>query len=597
MPQKALEDITKDIIERSHATRQAYLQRIAKARGKIQRKDLSCISLAHSYASLPDHIKTKIKDNDKPNYAIISAYNDVVSAHQPLKHYPDWIKETLFKHNAFAQFAGGVPAMCDGIIQGYEGMELNLFSRDVIAMSTSIALSHNIFDGAFYLGVCDKIVPGLLIGALSFGHLPAIFVPSGPMTSGLANAQKAETRELFAQGKVSREILLESEMKFHHSPGTCTFYGTANSNQVMVELMGLHLPNSAFINPNTSLRKALVHEAATLMATKTPKPIGEIVSEKSIVNAMVGLMATGGSTNLTIHLIAIARAAGIIINWDDFNAISNITPLLTKMYPNGEADVNQFEAAGGLALVVRELLNAGLLHEDCDTIMGPGLQAYTKNPFLIDGKVVYQEGVQVSQDTEIIRGVDHPFAPNGGLKILTGNIGRSVMKVSALKEEHLVVQAPAIIFESQQDLIDRFNNKELQRDFIAVLPYQSPRANGMPELHQFTPILSSLQNQGFKVALITDGRVPGGAGRVPSAIHVTPEALLGGGIAKIRDGDMLLLDAKKGILQALVDEKEWETRAPSEPLMREVFGSGRELFCGFRLLASSTETGAGSFGV
>ncbi len=596
MPKKALEDITKGIVERSRDTRKAYLERIARAQGKIQRKDLGCANLAHTYASLPESVKAQIKTNDKPNYAIISAYNDMLSAHQPLKDYPEWIKAKLLTHKAFGQMAGGVPAMCDGITQGYSGMELSLFSRDVIAMSTAIALSHNVFDGAFYLGVCDKIVPGLLIGALSFGHLPAIFVPAGPMGSGLANAQKSKVRELFAQGKVSRQELLESEMKSYHSPGTCTFYGTANSNQMVVELMGLHLPNSAFINPHTSLRRALVEQAATHMATRTPKPVGEMISEKNIVNAIVGLMATGGSTNHTMHLVAIAKAAGIVINWDDFAAISKITPLLAKIYPNGQADINQFEAAGGLAFVVRELLKTGLLHEDCDTIMGQGLEAYSKNPYLDGDRVVYQEGVKESQNTDILRGVDAPFSSNGGLEILKGNVGRAVIKVSAIAEEHHIIKAPALIFESQQDLIDRFNRQELQRDFIAVLSYQGPRANGMPELHKLTPILGVLQDQGFKVALVTDGRMSGASGKVPAAIQVSPEALLGGGIAKIQDGDMLLLDAKNGILQVLIEDKEWEARKPSTPFMRELFGSGRELFAGLRFLVGSTETGAVSFG-
>ncbi|BCZ19527.1 6-phosphogluconate dehydratase [Helicobacter sp. NHP19-012] len=596
MAKKALEDITKGIIERSQGSREAYLERTAKAQRKIQRQDLSCANLAHTYAGLPEHIKAKIKNNDRPNFAIISAYNDMLSAHKPLKDYPDWIKETLLQHGAFAQFAGGVPAMCDGITQGYAGMELSLFSRDVIAMSTAIALSHNVFDGAFYLGVCDKIVPGLLIGALSFGHLPAIFIPAGPMTSGLANAQKSKVRELFAQGKVSRQELLESEMQSYHAEGTCTFYGTANSNQMMVELMGLHLPNSAFINPNTPLRKALVHKAAALMATKTPKPIGEMISEKNIVNAMVGLMATGGSTNHTIHLVAIAKAAGIIINWDDFAAISKITPLLAKIYPNGQADVNQFEAAGGLAFVVRELLNAGLLHADCDTIIGQGLEAYSQNPYLEGDQVVYKEGAKESQNTDILRGVQEPFSLNGGLEILKGNVGRAVIKVSAIDAKHHTIKAPAIVFESQQDLIERFNRQELQRDFIAILPYQGPRANGMPELHKLTPILGSLQNQGFQVALVTDGRMSGASGKVPAAIQVSPEALLGGGIAKIKDGDMLLLDAREGVLQVLIEDQEWEARLPSVPFLREPFGSGRELFAGLRLLAGSTETGAVIFG-
>ncbi|CCB80322.1 phosphogluconate dehydratase [Helicobacter bizzozeronii] len=594
MPKKTLEDITKSIIERSKPAREAYLERIAQYSGKIARKDLGCANLAHTYASLPEHLKDTIKDTNKPNFAIISAYNDMLSAHQPFKTYPDILKETLSKHGAIAQFAGGVPAMCDGITQGYAGMELSLFSRDVIAMGTAVALSHNVFDGAFYLGVCDKIVPGLLMGALSFGHLPAIFVPSGPMTSGISNAQKSKTRELFAQGKISRQDLLESEMQSYHSVGTCTFYGTANSNQMMVELMGLHLPNSAFINPNTPLREALIQQAATHMAQHTPKPIGQMIGAKNIVNAMVGLMATGGSTNHTIHLIAIAKMAGIILNWDDFDAISSATPLLSKIYPNGKADVNQFEAAGGLAFVVRELLEAGLLHEDCETIMGVGLKPYTQSPFLIGGKLTYQEGTKQSLNTEIVRGVKEPFSPDGGLKVLKGNIGRAVIKISAISPEHYKIQAPALVFKSQQDLIDRFNNQELQRDFIAVLPYQGPRANGMPELHKLTPILGTLQDQGFKVALITDGRMSGASGKVPAAIHVSPEALLGGHIAQIQEGDLLLLDAKEGILEVL-EPKEWQNRE-GEPFERASVGSGRELFAGFRNLATSAETGATSFG-
>ncbi|WP_104749993.1 phosphogluconate dehydratase [Helicobacter cynogastricus] len=595
MALKALNHVTKLIMERSKSTRQAYLERIAGHQGKIARKDLGCANLAHTYASLPAHLKNTIKDTQRRNFAIVSAYNDMLSAHQPFKTYPDLLKEELFKHGLSAQFAGGVPAMCDGITQGYEGMELSLFSRDVIAMSTAIALSHNVFDGAFYLGVCDKIVPGLLMGALHFGHLPSIFVPSGPMSSGISNAQKSKTRELFAQGKISRDALLESEMQSYHSVGTCTFYGTANSNQMMVELMGLHLPNSAFINPTTSLRQALVKAAATHMATQEVKPIGVLLSEKNIVNAMVGLMATGGSTNHTIHLVAIAKAAGIIINWDDFDAISQMTPLLTRVYPNGKADVNQFEAAGGLAFVVRELLSAGLLHEDCETIMGEGLHAYTKNPYLLEDKLTYKEGVLESLDTNIVRPIKEPFSLDGGLRTLKGNLGRAVIKVSAVAKEHQKIQAPALIFHSQQEFLDRFKQGDLNRDFIAVLPYQGPRANGMPELHKLTPILGTLQDQGFKVALITDGRMSGASGKVPAAIHLSPEALLGGAIALLQEGDEVLLDAQEGVLQALVGSKEWESRTP-KPAPRDHFGSGRELFAAFRSVATSAETGATSFG-
>ncbi|MFX3626661.1 phosphogluconate dehydratase [Campylobacter sp. LH-2024] len=591
-----IKQITQKVKERSKKTREQYLERIQTHKGKIQRKDLGCANLAHAYASIPKHIKERIKENKDLNFAIVSAYNDMLSAHQPFKNYPDIIKQELFKNHAFGQFAGGTPAMCDGITQGYDGMELSLFSRDVIAMSVAIALSHNVFDGAFYLGVCDKIVPGLLIGALSFGHLPSIFVPSGPMTSGISNDEKSKTRQLFAEGKISRDKLLESEMKSYHDIGTCTFYGTANSNQMMMEFMGLHLPNSAFINPNTSLREALVKEAANHMAQNKILPIGELLDERNIINAMIGLMATGGSTNHTIHLVAIARAAGIIINWDDFDAISNITPLLARVYPNGKADVNQFEAAGGLAFVINELLKEGLLHDDANTVMGQGMQAYTKNPFLIDGKIIYKDGIKTSKEENILRNIENPFSKNGGVRILKGNIGRAVIKISAVKEEHQIIKAPAMVFHSQQEFLNKFQNKELQKDFIAVLPYQGPRSNGMPELHKLTPPLGILQDQGFKVALVTDGRMSGASGKVPAAIHMSPEALLDGNIAKIKDGDMLLLDAKNGILEILIDEKEWKERKIPKLKKEEIFGCGRELFAGFRTQTSSAETGAMSFG-
>ncbi|MBZ7939735.1 phosphogluconate dehydratase [Campylobacter sp. W0014] len=591
-----IKQITQKVKERSEKTRKDYLERIQAHKGKIQRKDLGCANLAHAYASIPEHIKERIKENKDSNFAIVSAYNDMLSAHQPFKNYPDIIKQELFKNHAFGQFAGGTPAMCDGITQGYDGMELSLFSRDVIAMSVAVALSHNVFDGAFYLGVCDKIVPGLLIGALSFGHLPSIFIPSGPMTSGISNDEKSKTRQLFAEGKISRDKLLESEMKSYHDIGTCTFYGTANSNQMMMEFMGLHLPNSAFINPNTSLREALVKEAASHMTQNKILPIGELLDERNIINAMIGLMATGGSTNHTIHLIAIARAAGIIINWDDFDAISSVTPLLARVYPNGKADVNQFEAAGGLAFVINELLKEGLLHDDAYTVMGQGMQAYTKNPFLIDGKIVYKDGVKTSKEENILRNIENPFSQNGGVKILKGNIGRAVIKISAVKEEHQIIKAPAMVFYSQQEFLNKFQNKELQKDFIAVFPYQGPRSNGMPELHKLTPPLGILQDQGFKVALVTDGRMSGASGKVPAAIHMSPEALLDGDIAKIKDGDILLLDAKNGILEILIDEKEWKERKIPKLDKKEIFGCGRELFAGFRTQTSSAETGAMSFG-
>lgn len=593
---KNLNQITKDIIKRSQKTRAQYLHHIENHKEKIQRKHLSCANLAHAYASIPQHIKEKIQENQEANFAIVSAYNDMLSAHQPFKNYPELIKEEIFKHGACAQFAGAVPAMCDGITQGYAGMELSLFSRDVIAMSVAIALSHNVFDGAFYLGVCDKIVPGLLIGALRFGYLPSIFVPSGPMTSGISNDEKSKARQLFTQGKISRQELLQSEMQSYHDVGTCTFYGTANSNQMLMEFMGLHLPNSAFIHPKTNLRAALVKEAATYMVKNSIKPLGEIISEKTIINAIVGLMATGGSTNHTIHLIAIARAAGILINWEDFDSISKITPLLARVYPNGSADVNQFQAAGGIAFVINELLKKELLHNDVHTIMGEGLQAYTKNPFLINGKILYKDTEQSSKEDSILRSIDNPFSKDGGLRILRGNLGRAVIKISAIKQAHQKIQAPALVFHSQQEFLTSFENKELQRDFIAVLPYQGPRANGMPELHKLTPALGILQDQGFKVALITDGRMSGASGKVPAAIHISPEALLGGNIAKIKNGDMLLLDAQNGLLEALVDAQEWKKRVANMPQQEEVMGYGRELFASFRAQSSSAETGAMSFG-
>ena len=546
-------------------------------------------------------MKIELQQEKTPNLGIVSAYNDMVSAHQPLQAFPAWIKEEALKHGATAQFAGGTPAMCDGITQGYTGMELSLFSRDVIAMSTAVALSHQMFDAALYLGVCDKIVPGLLIGALSFGHLPAIFVPAGPMTSGISNDEKAKTRQLFAEGKVGRDALLESEMASYHSPGTCTFYGTANSNQMMMEMMGLHMPNTAFVNPNTPMREALTRAAAAHIATavrhNTILPVGEMVSEKSIVNAIVGLMATGGSTNHTMHVVAFARAAGIIVNWDDFNEISDIIPLLTRVYPNGKADVNHFAAAGGLAFVIRELLDAGLMHEDVDTVVGHGMRAYTKEPFMIEGKLEWRDAAAQSGDDNVIRTAANPFSADGGLRLMKGNIGRSVIKVSAVAPEHRVIEAPAIVFDDQRDVLAAFDRGELERDFIAVVRFQGPRANGMPELHKLTPQLSILQSRGFKVALVTDGRMSGASGKVPAAIHMSPEALLGGAIGKIRTGDLIRFDAEKGELDVLINEAEWLAREHAHAdLRKNAHGTGRELFAGFRSLSSSAETGAMSFG-
>ena len=595
--------ITQRIIERSRPTRAAYLDRIRAAHhaGRLERSQLGCTNLAHAFAAAPHAVKIELQQEKTPNLGIVSAYNDMVSAHQPLQIFPTWIKEEALKHGATAQFAGGTPAMCDGITQGYTGMELSLFSRDVIAMSTAVALSHQMFDAALYLGVCDKIVPGLLIGALSFGHLPAIFVPAGPMTSGISNDEKAKTRQLFAEGKVGRDALLESEMASYHSPGTCTFYGTANSNQMMMEMMGLHMPNTAFVNPNTPMREALTRAAAAHIATavrhNTILPVGEMVSEKSIVNAIVGLMATGGSTNHTMHVVAFARAAGIIVNWDDFNEISDIIPLLARVYPNGKADVNHFAAAGGLAFVIRELLDAGLMHEDVDTVVGHGMRAYTKEPFMIEGKLEWRDAAAQSGDDNVIRTAANPFSADGGLRLMKGNIGRSVIKVSAVAPDHRVIEAPAIVFDDQRDVLAAFDRGELERDFIAVVRFQGPRANGMPELHKLTPQLSILQSRGFKVALVTDGRMSGASGKVPAAIHMSPEALLGGAIGKIRTGDLIRFDAEKGELDVLINEAEWLAREHAHAdLRKNAHGTGRELFAGFRSLSSSAETGAMSFG-
>ena len=595
--------ITQRIIERSRPTRAAYLDRIRAAHhaGRLERSQLGCTNLAHAFAAAPHAVKIELQQEKTPNLGIVSAYNDMVSAHQPLQVFPTWIKEEALKHGATAQFAGGTPAMCDGITQGYTGMELSLFSRDVIAMSTAVALSHQMFDAALYLGVCDKIVPGLLIGALSFGHLPAIFVPAGPMTSGISNDEKAKTRQLFAEGKVGRDALLESEMASYHSPGTCTFYGTANSNQMMMEMMGLHMPNTAFVNPNTPMREALTRAAAAHIATavrhNTILPVGEMVSEKTIVNAIVGLMATGGSTNHTMHVVAFARAAGIIVNWDDFNEISDIIPLLARVYPNGKADVNHFAAAGGLAFVIRELLDAGLMHEDVDTVVGHGMRAYTKEPFMIEGKLEWRDAPAQSGDDNVIRTAANPFSADGGLRLMKGNIGRSVIKVSAVAPDHRVIEAPAIVFDDQRDVLAAFDRGELERDFIAVVRFQGPRANGMPELHKLTPQLSILQSRGFKVALVTDGRMSGASGKVPAAIHMSPEALLGGAIGKIRTGDLIRFDAEKGELDVLINEAEWLAREHAHAdLRKNAHGTGRELFAGFRSLSSSAETGAMSFG-
>ncbi len=595
--------VTERVRHRSAATRNAWLARVADARtaGTVRAK-LPCANLAHAFAALDDDGKKAVRGFSWPNIGIVSAYNDMLSAHQPLERFPEIIKRAAHQAGAVAQFAGGVPAMCDGITQGEAGMELSLFSRDVIALATAVALSHNTFDAVLCLGVCDKIVPGLLIGALQFAHLPVIFVPGGPMPSGLPNDEKAKVRQLFAQGKVDREALLEAEAKSYHSPGTCTFYGTANTNQMMMEVMGLHLPGAAFVNPNTPLRDALTAEAARRITKLTAfggnyTPLANVIDERAIVNAIVGLHATGGSTNHTIHIVAIARAAGILIDWNDLAELSTVVPLLTKMYPNGSADVNQFHAAGGMGFLIRELLGRGLLHGDVTTVFGQGLQAYCEEPFIGSGRLAWRATPEKSLDTNVLRGADNPFSTDGGLKLLTGNLGRAVIKLSAIKPENRIVEAPAIVFDSQEELQAAFKRGELKRDFVAVVRFQGPRANGMPELHKLTPSLAVLQDEGYKVALVTDGRMSGASGKVPAAIHVTPECACGGALAKVRNGDILRVDGESGDLLAKVPMDEWRQRKPATAdLTGNGHGTGRELFATFRRVATGAEQGAMTFG-
>ena len=596
-------DITDRIRIRSEPARSAYLRRVEQARAAgTSRGRISCTNLAHAFAAEGIADKLVLREVRAPNIGIVSAYNDMLSAHQPLARFPELIKRAAREAGATAQFAGGVPAMCDGVTQGQPGMELSLFSRDVIAMSTAIALSHGVFDAVLCLGVCDKIVPGLLIGALQFGHLPAIFVPAGPMTSGLSNDEKAKIRQQFAEGKLDRAALLEAESRAYHGPGTCTFYGTANSNQFLMEVMGLHLPGAAFITPNTPLRDALTVAAARRIAAITHlggqyTPIARVVDERAIVNAIVGLLATGGSTNHTIHLVAIARAAGIHINWDDFDALSAVVPLLARIYPNGSADVNHFHAAGGAGFVIRELLSVGLLHGDVLTVAGESLSRYTVEPRLSGDAVVWQAAPLESGDEGVLRTADAPFSADGGLRLLRGNLGRSVIKVSAVAPQHRVVEAPALVFDDQDEVLASFKRGELKRDFVAVVRFQGPRANGMPELHKLTPALGSLQDAGFHVALVTDGRMSGASGKVPAAIHVSPECLAGGPLGKIRSGDIIRLDTDAGTLEVKVGTEEWAGRAPAvADLSRNQFGMGRELFQAARAVALTAEEGAGTFG-
>jgi phosphogluconate dehydratase len=594
-----LAEVTARIRERSRETRAAYLDRLDQAKTQWPaRSRLSCTNLAHAFAAFAPPDKDVLRAARWPNIGIVSAYNDMLSAHQPLQRFPEIIKQAARESGAVAQFAGGVPAMCDGVTQGQPGMELSLFSRDVIALATTVSLSHNTFDAALCLGICDKIVPGLLIGALKFGHLPTILVPGGPMPSGLPNQDKAKVRQLYAQGKVGRDALLETESQAYHAPGTCTFYGTANSNQMLMEVMGLHMPGAAFVNPNTPLRDALTAAAArrVLQLTalgETYTPVGRVVDERAIANGIVGLLATGGSTNHTIHLVAIAQAAGIRINWDDFSDLSAVVPLIAKIYPNGAGDVNDFHHAGGMGFLVTELMDAGLLHPDTLTIAGDGLTPYRREPFLDDGQLAWRPAPRESRDESILRPISRPFAHDGGLKLLQGNLGRAVIKTSAVRPDRHVVEAPALVFNNQEELMAAFDRGELNRDFVAVVRYQGPQANGMPELHKLTPPLGVLQDEGFRVALVTDGRMSGASGKVPAAIHVTPECLAGGALAKVRSGDVIRLDATRGILDVQVASDELAAR-PTEAvdLTESHFGLGRELFANFRANAASAEQGA-----
>ena len=603
MLHSAVSDITARITERSRPTRSAYLAQLqADSSRKPSMDRMGCANIAHAVAGMPPDDRFKIVTERRPNIGIVTAYNDMLSAHTPLLGYPALIKDEARRHGATAQVAGGVPAMCDGVTQGTSGMELSLFSRDVIAMGTAVALSHDMFDAALLLGVCDKIVPGLLIGALQFGHLPMLFVPAGPMPSGLPNKEKARIREQAAQGLVGRDALLEGELKSYHSPGTCTFYGTANSNQMLMEAMGLHVPGTAFVQPGELLRDELTREATRtvlgIIKAKRFAPIGQVVDERAIVNAMVALLATGGSTNHLIHWVAVAQSAGIVIDWNDFSALSDVVPLLTHVYPNGSADVNGFQDAGGPGLVIRELLDAGFMHEDVLTVREGGIREYARIPAMDGAGLVWQD-VGDSKDESIIRPVDRPFSATGGLKLLTGNLGRSVIKVSAVPDDRHVIEAPARVFDSQDALLQAFGAGELERDVVCVVRWQGPQANGMPELHKLTPPLAVLQGKGFRVALVTDGRMSGASGKVPAAIHVSPEAAAGGPLAKVMDGDVIRVDALSGELRVLVPDIAWAARPvsvmPGELRQRNGVGMGRGLFANMRARALTAEEGAMSW--
>lgn len=595
--------VTDRICKRSAESRQSYLKNMESATKHTGRHGLGCTNLAHGVAAAPAGDKIMLRQEKPANLGIITSYNDMLSAHSPYARYPDLIKEAARRGGAVAQVAGATPAMCDGVTQGEPGMELSLFSRDLIAMSAGIALSHNVFDGAMYLGICDKIVPGLLIGALRFGHLPAIFVPSGPMGTGISNSEKAKVRQRYAEGKAGRDELLESELAAYHSEGTCTFYGTANSNQMLMEIMGLHVPGSAFVPPQSGLRDNLTNRAVDqlLAMTKTGgnyKPLSDIIDERAIVNGMIGLMATGGSTNHTIHLVAIARAAGIIIDWNDFSELSEVVPLIAKVYPNGQADINQFHAVGGVGTVIRELLAAGLLHENVETVSGSSLGDYATEPFMIDGQLTWRESPPAGDNADILSTVTKPFRVKGGLKLLAGNLGRAVTKISAVDPANWLIEAPCRIFDSQEAVQASFKAGELDGDVVVVVRFQGPKANGMPELHKLMPVLGVLQDRGQRVALVTDGRLSGASGKVPTAIHMTPECLVGGGLSLLRDGDIVRVDCESGTVGALVDDVEWNAREPQvTPSETEPFGFGRELFSAFRKNAGDAEAGACVFDV
>ena len=590
-------EVTERIIRRSHDGRSRYLDRIARAAEPTGRRQrLGCANQAHAFAACGPTDKDRLKDGITPNLGIVTAYNDMLSAHQPYERFPELIRQAAREAGATAQVAGGVPAMCDGVTQGEAGMELSLFSRDVIALSTAVALSHQTFDAAVFLGVCDKIVPGLVIGALSFGHLPAVFIPAGPMVSGLPNDEKSRVRQLYAEGKVGRAELLDAEMKSYHGPGTCTFYGTANTTQMLMEIMGLHVPGAAFVNPGTPLRAALTEAAALRAARSTAlgddyTPFFEVASAKAFVNAIAGLMATGGSTNHTLHLVAMARAVGLTLTWEDFEVISDVTPLLARVYPNGQADVNHWQAAGGPAFVIRELIRAGLVHPDVQTVWGEGLEIYGQEPWLDEGRLVWRDPPEASLDAAVVRGYAEPFHPTGGLKLLTGNLGRGVAKTSAVKPELHVIEAPARVFASQLALDQAYRAGELTGDFVAVVRFQGPKAIGMPELHKLTPLLANLQDKGQKVALLTDGRMSGASGKVLAAIHISPEALDGGPIGRVRDGDMIRIDADNGEISVLVEGLMDRPPAIAD-LTGQHFGAGRELFGMFRREVGTPDTGA-----